>query len=74
MVDGRPEVLVEVAGTSDPLGSFIARGIAQILGDTPFIDAMEGYFEPAIAAERATIVLDRMNQLCGEVESRQASS
>ncbi len=74
MVDGRPEVLVEVAGRSDPLRPFIARGIAQILGDPLFIDAMEGYFEPAIAAERATIVLDRMNQLCGEAESRQASS
>ena len=65
VVDGRPEVLDEVANASDSLRAFIAHGFAGILADSLFVEAMEGYFDPAIAAERATIVLGRMKSISG---------
>ena len=64
VVDGRPEVLGEVASTSDSLRAFIARDIASVLADSLFDEAMEGYFDRAIAAERAEIVRGRLRSLC----------
>ena len=64
VVDGRPEAIEEVASANADLRAFIARGMAEVLGNSLFMEAMEGYFEPAIAADRAAIVLSRMQALC----------
>ncbi|MEM9383032.1 MAG: hypothetical protein AAGB93_23990 [Planctomycetota bacterium] len=63
VVDGRPEVVDEVAASAPDLRAAVARGIARMLGDGLFMDALEGYFDRPIAAARARIVRDRMAAL-----------
>jgi predicted nucleotidyltransferase len=65
VVDGRPEIVDEVAGASAELRAAVARGVGAMLGDGLFMDALEGYFDRPIAAARARIVRERMGALAG---------
>ncbi|MEM1448913.1 MAG: hypothetical protein AAF957_05070 [Planctomycetota bacterium] len=63
VVDGRPEVIDEVAASAPDLRAAVARGIGRMLADGLFMDALEGYFDRPIAAARSRIVRDRMAAL-----------
>lgn len=61
VVDGRPEVVGEVAASSEELRGHIASGIRALRGNRLFIEAFPGYFEDGPG--RARITLGRLESL-----------
>ncbi|MFT7680503.1 MAG: hypothetical protein ACI8QC_004509 [Planctomycetota bacterium] len=62
VVDGRPEVVAEVAASSPDLRAHIATGIRAFRADRLFAEAFPAYFEDG--PERARIVDKRLKSLC----------
>ncbi|MEM6674937.1 MAG: hypothetical protein AAF726_18960 [Planctomycetota bacterium] len=63
LVDGRPELEQEVRASGADLQAAVARGLGLLLDDALFMDALVGYFDRPIAAERTRIVRSRMDRL-----------
>lgn len=65
LVDGREELVGEVASASDEVRAFIASQIGNLLGQPRFVDAIFGFLRPDVASqERAQlIVLPRLASL-----------
>jgi len=63
VVDGRPQILAEVAAAPVALRTHIADGISMLLDDRLFMDGFEGYFDRTIAAERAKLITGRLSTL-----------
>ena len=63
VLDGRTDVADELRGADPKLRRFVARVLGDLLDDSYFVEALEGYFERAIAAERARRLLDVMADL-----------
>jgi predicted nucleotidyltransferase len=64
VVDGREELLREVAGSSLELRSFIAEEIQALLNTELFLDALPGHMLPdAASQQRVDLVLDRLRVL-----------
>ena len=62
MVDGRPEIVGEVAASSAELRAHIASGIRAFQADRLFVEAFPAYFDDG--PERARIVNKRPESLC----------
>ena len=66
VVEGRAEIAKEVAGEAPALGDFLAEGVAGLLDDRLFMEALPGYFiGSADASDRARAVLLRLKALAG---------
>jgi len=65
IIDGRPEVMDELAAASEDLRSHVAKGVRGLLDDQLFMDALSGFFDRAVAVERAMAVRQRMAILRG---------
>lgn len=64
VIDGRPELVQEVAAASDDVQSYIASEVGKLLSTPVFIDALPGYLLPdATSQARITVLLDRLNSL-----------
>jgi hypothetical protein len=63
VVDGRGEIVAEIAGTS-ALKSHIATEFQNLLGTPAFIDALPGYLLPDVGSQRRlSILLGRLKEI-----------
>jgi len=64
ILDGRPEIVIEVSESSDEVRSFIALELAALHVDPNFAYAVDGYLheEP----ERSSIVYERVREIVGQ--------
>jgi hypothetical protein len=64
VVDGRPELLREVAEAPDDVRTYIASAARELLGTRAFIDALPGYLLPDSASQdRAPLLVERLRTL-----------
>jgi hypothetical protein len=64
VVDGRPELVQEVATAPDNVRNYIASEVGKLLATPAFLDALPGYLLPdATSQARITVLLDRLNKL-----------
>ncbi|MEO0661623.1 MAG: hypothetical protein AAFZ87_08805 [Planctomycetota bacterium] len=63
VVDGRPELIGEVRSAAPALQEAVRTGIRALTGDAWFMEALQGYFDPAIRFERAQLVTERLRAL-----------
>jgi len=63
VVDGRPELVGEIAQAEPALRAYVASVIARLLDDEGFLNALPGLVMEAIAAPRTPIVLRRLRAL-----------
>jgi len=63
VLDGRPESVYELRQADSLLRRYVARGLGLLLDDRYFVEAIEGYFERSIAAQRARTLLALMADL-----------
>jgi len=69
VLDGRPEIVAEVARSEAPLRQFLREAFASFLSQRPFVDAVSGHLPPDAASQaRSPIVLKRAREI-----TRQAS-
>jgi hypothetical protein len=67
LVDGREELVGEVAGADAAVRRFIARQVAELLAQPRFIDAIFGFLRADMAsqARAETVVLPRLRAIAG---------
>jgi len=58
VIDGRPELINELAAASDELRTYIAQSATMLLGRSAFLNALPGHVE----AGRAEVVLGRLRE------------
>ena len=64
VVDGRPEVVPEVAGSEESLCFFLAGEFRELLSQEAFLEALSGHLLPDAASQkRATVVEQRFRQM-----------
>lgn len=64
LVDGRSEIIYEVAKAPNDVRSYIAAEIKKLLGTREFIDALPGYLLPDPASQaRLAILITRLKKL-----------
>ena len=64
VVDGRPELLREVAEAPDDVRSYIASEARELLGTRAFIDALPGFLLPDSASQgRLPLLLERLERV-----------
>jgi hypothetical protein len=64
VIDGRPELLEEVRGTSDDLRTYLALEFDSLLRNSRFIDALPGHLPPDAASQsRIPMLLNRIEDL-----------
>ncbi|MGH0028814.1 MAG: hypothetical protein ACQGVC_03415 [Myxococcota bacterium] len=69
VLDGRPELVDEVAGAPEDVGRFVAECFASLLSSPPFEEAVAGHLPgDRISQARATLVLERMKAIAGSKE------
>ena len=67
VVDGRPELVGEVARAAPDLRAFVAEQLGRLLDDRYFMEALSGYFDPDVAVARAALVAERLRALADRV-------
>ena len=66
VMDGRPEILEEVASTDPRLQAYIAGAFATLLADSTFSYALQGHLPPDAASQnRLPRLLQRMQTIAG---------
>lgn len=61
MIDGREELLAEVAASPQDLKGFIVRTFGDLLNDEDFLDALPGHLYPDAASQaRVPLIEQRM--------------
>jgi hypothetical protein len=67
LVDGREELVSEVAAAADDVRGFIAEGISDLLDQPRFVDAIFGFLRADMAsqARAESVVLPRLSTLAG---------
>jgi hypothetical protein len=72
LVDGRAELIDEIAAAEDEVRDFVADEVAALLNQPRFIDAIFGFLRADVTsqARAASVVLPRLRQLTGSRESR----
>jgi predicted nucleotidyltransferase len=65
LVDGRVEVLREVARSPQPLQSFIRDEIDELLADSLFVERVQWLLPPDEASTRTPLVIGRLRELAG---------
>lgn len=64
LVDGRPELVAEVASSSSELRCYLAEEVTQLLNTKGFMDSMPGHLPPDSASQhRLPVVLERLIQI-----------
>lgn len=63
VLDGRESFELELARTEAALQHHVARGIKRLIDDQLFMEALEGFFDRGVAAERARMLSERMLRL-----------
>lgn len=63
VLDGRSEVERELRQAGPGVRRYVARVLGLLLDDEYFVEALEGYFERGIAAQRARNLFDLMSEL-----------
>ncbi len=64
VLDGRPEIVVEVARSGSPLRHFLRDAFASFLSQRSFVEAVSGHLPPDAASQaRAPIVLKRAREI-----------
>lgn len=64
VIDGRENIVDEIAASSPELRFFVAEGIHSLIAEPRFIDALPGFLLPDEASQgRLTIMLDRLETL-----------
>ena len=67
VVDGRPEIVTDVAAADAAVRGYIATEIRALLRRADFIDALAGFLLPDRASQaRRGLIADRLRQLCTE--------
>lgn len=66
VIDGRPEVVDEVATAPGELRTYLARRLGALLGEPLFREALPGHLSgDAISQKRVPIVLERIRKMTG---------
>ena len=66
VVEGRPEIVTEVDAAGGEVRAFLAEGVAGLLADRFFMEALAGYFAgDGDAGDRARAALARLKVLAG---------
>ena len=63
VLDGRREIVSELAKAPVELQKHVAAGVGDLLADRLFMEAFEGYFDRSVAVIRAAIVQQRMKEI-----------
>jgi predicted nucleotidyltransferase len=63
VIDGRPELVDEIAEADPALKAFVAETINRLLDDEHFVDRLPGMILDGSPAERTGIVLERLKKL-----------
>ncbi len=63
MLDGRASIEQELQSSSDELQRFVGDGLGELVADSYFVEALEGYFDRSVAAARARRLLELMSRL-----------
>lgn len=67
VIDGRPELVDEVARADAALRRYLARQFRQWLHDRDFIDALSGHLPPdAVSQERLPLLMERIRTLAAQ--------
>jgi hypothetical protein len=61
VVDGRAEIMAEVQSSEEPLRSFLAKFVQELLNTRAFVEALPGH--PEGQAGRLPIIQERLDQL-----------
>jgi len=64
VIDGRPELLREVADAPDDVSTYIASEAGKLLGTRAFVDALPGFLLPDSASQdRVPLLVERLRTL-----------
>jgi hypothetical protein len=64
VVEGRPEIVTEVEAAGAEVRAFLAEGVAGLLADRFFLEALAGYFAgDADFADRSRVAAERLGAL-----------
>ena len=63
MVDGRPEIVPEMAASEPELRQYVASVFARLIADEGFVNALPGLIIEGSPATRVPIVLDRLRKI-----------
>ena len=64
LVDGRPEMVAEIASSPVKLRRYLADEVTQLLAVQGFLDAMPGHLPPDSASQRRLpLVMERLKQI-----------
>lgn len=62
LVDGRPEIVAEVARCAFPLRAYLAEALGKLLDSDPFRRALPGHLAPDSATQARLPLLERRLQ------------
>jgi len=66
VLDGRPEIIAEVARSEAPLRQFLRDAFVSFLNERAFVEAVSGHLPPDAASQaRSPIVLRRAGEIAG---------
>jgi hypothetical protein len=66
VIDGRPEIIEEVAGAPEEVREYIRSEFDELLADESFVDEIPAHFRPdSVSQARVPIVVSRMTKLAG---------
>jgi hypothetical protein len=66
VLDGRPEVITDIAQADPVLRSHLAGRFQDFLKDNEFVDALSGHLPGDMASqERTPLLLERIQQIAG---------
>ena len=63
VVDGRPEIVPEMAASEPELRQYVASVFARLIADEGFVNALPGLIIEGSPATRVPIVLDRLRKI-----------
>ena len=64
VIDGRPELVVEIARAEPALREFVAQVFSRLIADESFIDRLPGLVLDGSPQQRTNIVMQRLTELC----------
>jgi hypothetical protein len=66
VIDGRPEIVEEVAGSEPTLRGFLAASLKELAEDPRFVDALPGFLPGDAASQaRQPLLLERIRAMAG---------
>lgn len=66
VIDGRPELVAEIACAEPALPEFVAQVFGRLIADESFIDRLPGLLLDGSPQQRTNIVMQRLQALCGK--------